>query len=219
MVLICVGLVHPAPAQAGTSGIVPLAQITPAERGRTVTVQGTVVGVANFSSGFRFYLNDSTAQVVVLVWDDDWDHVRDNYHLNVGAVMSVTGVVDVYYGQIEVIPERGKDVHVVKWAQHDWRKYDLGALSGNDHNSIAWVEGRIADIQPFALGATLLVVDATGAQVVTLYDVVARRIPQQEKLRIGQHVSIVGRVRARRRIGIDIVPALPQDVYVPAQDQ
>ena len=159
------------------------------------------------------------AQVVVLVWDDVWDHVRDSYHLNVGAVMSVTGVVNVYNGQIEVVPDRGSDVQVVKWARRDWRKYDLGALTGNDHNAIVWVEGRITDIQPFALGTTLRVADATGTQVVTLYDVVARRIPQQEKLRLGQQVSIVGRVHARRQVGIDIVPALPQDVYVLAQDQ
>lgn len=219
MAWMCVGLVNPAPVKAGLSTVVPLAQVTPADSGRTVIVQGTVVGAANFSSGFRFYLNDATAQVVVLVWDDVWDHVRDNYHLNVGAVMSVTGVVNVYNGQIEVVPDRGSDVQVVKWARRDWRKYDLGALTGNDHNAIVWVEGRITDIQPFALGTTLRVADATGTQVVTLYDVVARRIPQQEKLRLGQQVSIVGRVHARRQVGIDIVPALPQDVYVLAQDQ
>lgn len=223
MACICASLAQPIVAQAEaqpvTSGVVPLAQITPADDGRTVTVQGTVVGAANFSTGFRFYLNDTTAQVVVLVWDDDWDHVRDNYHLNVGSVVSVTGIVDVYFGQIEVVPRHGSDVHVMKWARYDWRKYDLGALTGNDHNAIVRVEGRIVDIQPFSLGAILLVADATGTQVVTLYDVVASRIPQQEKLRIGQQVSIVGRVRARRRIGIDIVPALPQDVFVAAVAQ
>lgn len=220
MILACVGaiLARPACAYAESSGIVPLARITQADDGKTVTVQGSVVGVANFSAGFRFYLNDTTAQVVVLVWDDDWDHVRDNYHLNVGAVLSVTGVVDVYYGQIEIVPRRGRDVQVVKWAARNWRKYDLGILSGNDHNAVVWVEGRIVEITPFSLGAKMLVSDATGTQSVTLYDVVARRIPQKDKLRVGQSVSIVGRVRARRGFGIEIVPALPQDVYVLANE-
>jgi hypothetical protein len=31
---------------------------------------------------------------------------------------------------------------------------------------------------------------------------------------IGQQVSIVGRVKARRRMGIEIVPALPHDVFI-----
>jgi len=223
MAYTCTSLIQPSYAQAGaqqgTQGVIPLAQISPADEGKTVTVQGAVVGVANFSAGFRFYLNDTTAQVVVVVWDDDWDHVHDNYRMNVGSVVSVTGVVDVYFGQIEVVPARGGNVQVMKSVRHDWRKYDLGALTSNDHNAIVRVEGRITDIQPFAQGATMRVADATGSQLVTLYDVVARRIPQQEKLHIGQQVSIVGRLRARRRIGIDIVPALPQDVYVVAMSQ
>ncbi|MCL4506559.1 MAG: hypothetical protein M1434_06210 [Chloroflexi bacterium] len=201
-------------ALAETAGVTPLAQITAADEGRRVTVQGTVVGDDNFSSGFRLYLNDSTAQVTLLIWMEDWDHIRDNYHVNVGAIVSATGVVDVYNGRIEVVPENGRAVQVVKWARRDWRKYDLGAITGNDHNAVVWVQGRIVDIQPFSQGTTLLVADDTGAQRVTLFDVVARRVPQQEKLWIGQSVSIVGRVRARRRVGVEIVVALPHDVYL-----
>jgi RecJ-like exonuclease len=179
-----------------------------------VTVQATVVGVANFSKGFKFTLSDGTAQVVLLLWDNDWDHVRDNYHLNTGAVVRATGVVDVYNNQLEVIPDRGADVQVLKWARREARPYDLGALNGNDHNAVVQVQGTIADIQPFADGAMMLITDRTGAQRVRLYDVVARRIPQRTKLWVGQQVSVVGRVWARRRAGIEIIVALPQDVFV-----
>src|SRR6266542_5497256 len=125
-------LIHPLTAVAAPPVITPLAQITPADQGKRVTVQGTVVGTENFSAGFKLTINDATAQVVLLVWADDWDHMRDSYHVNVGAVVSATGKVDVYRNAIEIIPERGRDVQVVKWARRDGRKYDLGALTGND---------------------------------------------------------------------------------------
>jgi RecJ-like exonuclease len=176
-----------------------------------------VVGTENFSDGFKLTINDATAQAILLIWADDWDYVDNNYHLNVSAVVSTTGEVDVYRNQIEIVPDRGRDVQVVKWAKRDWRKYDLGAINGNDHNAVVWVEGTIADIQSSSdgTGTFVLVRDATGVQKVTLYDVVARRVPRREKLYVGQAVSVVGRVRARRRVGVEIVVALPHDVFIP----
>lgn len=205
-------------AAAQPPPVVPLGDISPADEGKTLTVEGEVVGTENFASGFRLHVNDGTAQVVVLIWADDWDHIYNSYHINVGAVVRVTGKVDVYRGQIEIVPGRGSDVKVVRWARRNWRRYALGGMNGNDHNAVVWVEGWVADITPAADGAYLLIYDETGAQKVHLYDVVARRIPRQEQLWIGQRVSIVGRVRARRRIGIEIVPALPHDVYIAAGD-
>lgn len=208
----------PSMARAAGPAVTPMAQITPADEGRQVTVQGTVVETENFSTGFRLFLNDSTAQVVLLIWADDWDHLYNSYHLNVGAVVRVSGKVEVYKNQVEIVPRRGSDVEVVKWARRDWRKYDLGRMNGNDHNAVVWVEGTIADITRFTDGAYMLIYDGTGAQKVKLYDVVAGRIPQREKLWVGQKVSVVGRVRARRRVGVEIIVALPHDVYVLGSD-
>ncbi|MGQ9813616.1 MAG: OB-fold nucleic acid binding domain-containing protein [Candidatus Roseilinea sp.] len=205
-------------ASAQPPPVVPLGDITPADEGTTLTIEGAVVGTENFASGFKLHINDGSGQVIVLIWADDWDHIYDSYRINVGAVVRVTGKVDVYRGQIEIVPKSGSDVKVVKWAKRNWRKYALGSMNGNDHNAVVWVEGWIADITPARDGAYMLIYDETGAQKVHLYDVVARRIPRREQLWIGQRVSVVGRVRARRRVGIEIVPALPHDVYVVAGD-
>jgi DNA/RNA endonuclease YhcR with UshA esterase domain len=194
-----------------------MGQLTAADEGKQVTVQGTVVGTENFSVGFKLHVNDTTAQLVVTVWDDDWDYVYDSYRINIGAVVRVTGKVNVYRGQLEIMPDWGRQVEVIKPARRDEivkAKSDLGRLTGNDHNALVWVEGVIADIQPFDSGAMLLLQDDTGAQKVRLYDVVAQRIPRKELLWKGQRVSVTGRVRARRRAGIEIVVALPHDVYV-----
>lgn len=213
-VLLLPSLGPPSVTYAQTPPVVSLEEITADDTGKTVTIEATVVGAENFSSGFKLHVNDSTAQHIVLVWGNDWDRIYNSYRINVGAVIRVTGKVDVYRGQIEIVPARGSDVQVVKWAKRNWRKYALGSMSGNDHNAVVWVEGWIGDITPAEDGAYLLLYDETGAQKVHLYDVVARRIPNRQKLWVGQRVSIVGRVRARRRVGIEIVPALPHDVYV-----
>jgi DNA/RNA endonuclease YhcR with UshA esterase domain len=206
----------PGVTRAEAPPVTPLAQITTHDSGRTVTIEGTVVGTENFSDGFKLHVNDTTAQVVVLIWESDWDHIYDSYHINVGAVVRVTGEVDVYRNQIEIVPNWGSDVKVVKWAKRNWRKYVLGALTGNDHNAVVWVEGKVADVTPSkdGNGVYLLIVNETGAQRVRLYPVVATRVPHREQLWVGQNVSIVGRVKARRRYGLEIVPALPHDVYV-----
>lgn len=211
----CEALLLRAPVARGAEPVVtPMGQLTPADKGRVVTVQGSVVGADSFSSGFKLTVNDGTGQLVALIWAGDFDHVYNSYRLNVGAVVKVMGKVDVYNGAIEVVPDRGGDVDVVKFAKRDARKYALGALTGNDHNAVVWVEGVVADITPAEDGAYLLVSDGTGAQKVKLYGVVAARIPGRDKLWVGQRVSVVGRVKARRRTGIEIVPALPHDVYI-----
>lgn len=208
------GLALPAPVQAAAPVVVPLGQIAIADQGKTVTVQASVVAAQNFSSGFKLDINDGTGQLTLLVWADDYDHIYNSYRLNVGALVKATGKVNVYNGAIEIVPSRGGDVQVVQPAQPNWRKYDLGAITGNDHNAVVQVEGDIADITPSGDGAYLLLADNTGAQKVKIYDVVARRIPSQSRLAIGQHISLVGRVKARRKTGVEIVVALPHDIRV-----
>ncbi|MCL5997930.1 MAG: OB-fold nucleic acid binding domain-containing protein [Chloroflexi bacterium] len=207
------------PVRAAAPVVTAIGQITTADEGKQVTVQGTVAETGNFSAGFKLSVRDTTGQITATVWADDWDHVYNSFHLNTGAMIRVTGKVNVYQSQLEIVPDRGADVEVVTWARRDWRKYELGRMNGNDHNAVVWVEGTVADIQPFADGTYLLLWDDTGAQRVKLYDVVARRIPQQELLWVGQRVSVVGRVRAKRRVGLEIVVALPHDVYVLGSEQ
>ena len=205
---------HPPAARGDTETVTPIGRITPADEGRAVTVQGEVVSADSFSAGFKLAVNDGTGQLTALIWADDYDRIYNRFRLNVGAVVKVTGKVDVYAGALEIVPGSGRDVEVVRFARRNQRKYELGALTGNDHNAVVWVEGVVSDITPAEGGAYMLISDGTGAQKVKLYTVVASRIPNGSQLWVGQQVSVVGRVKARRRTGIEIVPALPHDVYI-----
>ncbi|MCL5996356.1 MAG: OB-fold nucleic acid binding domain-containing protein [Chloroflexi bacterium] len=209
-------------APANESAITPISQISAGDSGKVLTVQATVTGTEQFSRGFRYHLDDTTAQMVLLVNEGDYDTIAGRDQLNVGSVVQVTGRIRTSNGTLQIIPSRGRYVQVVTPATNGWRKYSLGAMNGNDHNATVWVEGVIAGVgpyvntkaSPYQYGTMLVLNDGTGAQKIMIRDVVARHVTQREKLAVGQRVSVVGRVFATSKVGIEIRAVVPSDVVV-----
>jgi DNA/RNA endonuclease YhcR with UshA esterase domain len=93
--------------------LVTLGQLTPADDGRLVAVRGKIVAVIPFPSGKKYRLDDGTGQVILLLWPEVFDKVPNREKLVMGAQVSATGEVDVFRGDIEVIPRSGADVRVI----------------------------------------------------------------------------------------------------------
>jgi DNA/RNA endonuclease YhcR with UshA esterase domain len=100
----------PKPTQAIT--LVTLGQLTPSEKGKVVSVRGTITAVIKFSSGMKYRIDDGTGKVILLLWQEIFDKVPNREKLTKGAQVSVTGNVDVYNGDIEVVPGSGRDVRI-----------------------------------------------------------------------------------------------------------
>jgi DNA/RNA endonuclease YhcR with UshA esterase domain len=100
----------PKPTQAIT--FVSLGQLTPADKGKLVSVRGKIVEVIKFSSGMKYRLDDGTGRVILLLWQEVFDKVPNRDKLVNGSQVSATGDVDVYRGDIEVIPRSGTGVKV-----------------------------------------------------------------------------------------------------------
>jgi DNA/RNA endonuclease YhcR with UshA esterase domain len=100
----------PKPTQAIT--FVSLGQLTPADKGKLVSVRGKIVEVIKFSSGMKYRLDDGTGRVILLLWQEVFDKVPNHDKLVNGSQVSATGDVDVYRGDIEVIPRSGTGVKV-----------------------------------------------------------------------------------------------------------
>lgn len=216
------------PANAAATPVVtPIARVSAADTGKTLTVQGVVISTQNFSRGFRYELADPAAQITLLVNEDDYDSIRSRDQLNVGAVVQVTGKIRAVSNTLQIVPGRGRHVSVISVATNPWRKYDLGAMNGNDHNAMVWVQGTILDVGPYVnikatpyqYGTQLLVADGTGVQRVMLRDVVARHVTQRGKLVVGQPVSVIGKVYATSKVGIEIRAIVPSDVVAGVQPQ
>jgi DNA/RNA endonuclease YhcR with UshA esterase domain len=90
-----------------------LGQLAAADKGQLVAVRGKIVAVLPFSKGMRYRLDDGTGRIILLLWQEMLDQAPDLARLPKGAQVSVTGVVDVFNGELEVTPKSGADVRVL----------------------------------------------------------------------------------------------------------
>jgi DNA/RNA endonuclease YhcR with UshA esterase domain len=101
-----------APTPTRATVITPLNQIAAADKGQRVSVRGKIVAVITFSKGIRYKLDDGTGQIVLLLWQEVLDQSPPLGKLVKGAQVSVTGSVDVFNGELEVVPRSAGEVQV-----------------------------------------------------------------------------------------------------------
>jgi DNA/RNA endonuclease YhcR with UshA esterase domain len=92
-------------AAAAGPEITPIGGVTAAEAGRTLTLTGTLGEPQSFSRGVKFPLSDETGTVVLLLWQEVYESISDADLLASGTEVQVTGRIDQYRGDIEIIPE------------------------------------------------------------------------------------------------------------------
>ncbi len=87
--------------------------IAPDDVKALIVTQGTIEQAEDFSIGTRYTLSDPSGSIVLLVWDDVIDPQQRQELLGVGMVLSVTGKIDEYRGQLEIAPREKEDVVVI----------------------------------------------------------------------------------------------------------
>ena len=102
-----------AAAQAPEVTVTAIGQITTADVGQQRTVEGTVIATASFSAGLKFTLDDGTGRIILLLWSNVYETVPDKNRLGDGARVRVSGKIDEYRGELEIIPVLGIDVVVL----------------------------------------------------------------------------------------------------------
>jgi DNA/RNA endonuclease YhcR with UshA esterase domain len=88
----------------------PIGGLATLPLGETATVQGAVTDVETFASGLKFTLDDGTGQVVLLLWFSIYQELEDPRWLEPGALVLVTGVLEQYAGQLQLVPARAQDL-------------------------------------------------------------------------------------------------------------
>jgi RPA family protein len=79
--------------------------LTTADAGRVVTLRGTLGERETFSSGVRFQLDDGTGAIILLLWQNVYDEIPDAERLAAGVQVGVTGQIEEYRGELEIVPE------------------------------------------------------------------------------------------------------------------
>lgn len=181
--------------------------------GQAVTVEGIVVDVASFSSGFKFTLDDGSGQVALLLWLSTYDELADPSGLNLGAQVQASGEVDEYAGELQVVPASGAAVTVLTPGRADTALQDIGALTAGDADQLVTVEGLVTRAESFAGGYRVWIDDGSGAVMILLWDNVYQRVAGREGLIAGAQVHVTGLVEEYEG-ALEIVPQLPVDLIV-----
>jgi DNA/RNA endonuclease YhcR with UshA esterase domain len=94
-----------------------IGSLSGADAGQRVMVEGTVVRVEGLESAVKVFVSDETGEVVVFVWRNVLDRISSNTALGTpGSRVRVVGTVEVYRGNLEVIPTMPNDVVVLETA-------------------------------------------------------------------------------------------------------
>ena len=82
-----------------------IVELTSADVDRTISLRGTLGRPETFSQGVKFPLDDGTGVITLLLWQDVYAVIPHADQLATGAQVEVVGRVDVYRGELEIIPE------------------------------------------------------------------------------------------------------------------
>ncbi|MBU0703350.1 MAG: hypothetical protein KKC18_05740 [Chloroflexi bacterium] len=218
----------PTPADTSTPTLPPTPEATPAPKvtltsigsitadlsGEEVTVEGTIVGAASFSAGFKFTLDDSTGQITLLMWHNVYDNCWDAAEINLGATVRATGEIGQYEGVLQIEPDFGGDVKAIEGAVASATLREIGSLSGSDEWQRVMIEGEVVRVEGLSSAVKVFVSDGSGEILVFLWRTVLDRIPGNTALGTpGSRVRIVGTVEPYRG-NLEVVPTLPYDVVV-----
>jgi DNA/RNA endonuclease YhcR with UshA esterase domain len=78
-----------------------------------VVTQGTIEQATPFSLGTRYDFTDPSGTIILLVWNSNIDPQKQQDVFKVGAVLSITGTIDQFNRQLEIVPRSLDDVTVI----------------------------------------------------------------------------------------------------------
>jgi DNA/RNA endonuclease YhcR with UshA esterase domain len=182
------------------------------EVGRTFAVaRAGIAGVEYFSSGVKYTLTDSTGSIVLLLWQNVLEEVPERTALFPGSQVRVTGEIDEYQGEMEIIPPKGSDVEVIARGERaavEERAADH--VTASDEGRFFVVAGTVARLESRGWLKVWLD-DGTGEILVF--------VPARAVVYLPAGVGIGGRLRVTGEVDvyqgeIEIIPLAGADVEV-----
>ncbi len=180
---------------------VTVAQLSPAEAGRIVTLRGVLGPGDYFSQGVRYSLDDGTGEIVLLLWSNVAEQSPED--LGHGAEVRVTGEVAEYKGEMEVVPRRGSDLEVL--GHVEIAVTPVSQITAGDEGAVFTVEGTLGEGEKFSMGWRFPLRDDSGAILLLLWQNVLDAFPRAGELAAGARVRITGEIAVYRDT-LEIVP-------------
>lgn len=109
-------IIFPTPAPTPSPlppALVTINQLSLAYIGATVSLEGTIQSSEDFTKGKRFTLTDNTSTITLLLWQDLFDELPFKDQLQPSAKLRVTGQIEEFNGQLEIIPTTTSDLTLI----------------------------------------------------------------------------------------------------------
>jgi uncharacterized protein YdeI (BOF family) len=103
--------------EGATAGAAPreIGTLTGDDEGQRVMVEGQVVRVEGLGDAVKSFVRDDTGEIVVFMWRAVLDRVANSAGLGTpGSLVRIVGTVQVYRGNLEIVPTLPVDVTVLE---------------------------------------------------------------------------------------------------------
>lgn len=203
----------PTPRPRPTATPFPLRELSTPSPGTRLTVEGAVVDLQGFSAGWAVVLEQDGYRLRLFIPNRQMAEVPGREGIYPGATIRATGVLTRYRGELELLPQRGRDILVRKGVRPDAPLRSIGSLTPGDQGTRVRIRGEVVEAGRFSAGLRLIVRDESGALPVILWENVAAMVPERAKEK-GSRVEIIGQVRIYRG-ELQLIPTVPWEVRSP----
>ncbi len=204
------------PTQTPSPAVLQLStgRVTKAHIGQMVMVEGEIVAARQYSEGRKCYLDDGSGRLAVWLPTGIYERLSNAAGWIVGSVARVSGVVQEYKGELEIVPRDVADARlVVVVTPTPITISRIGDITAADIGRKVTVEGQVVEMSEFSKGFKCLLDDGSGRIVLLLWRNVYDAIGDREKLVVGATVRVIGKVDEYKGT-LEIVPARGEDVVV-----
>lgn len=193
-----------------------VADLSPADVGRMVTLRGVLGPAAPFSKGVRYALNDGSGEITLLLWSNVVEEAPAG--LGGGAEVRVLGQIAEYKGALEIVPRRGSDIVVLGQGTLPTPApatiTPIAEITTAHEGQVLTVEGTLGKIEAFSSGLRGPLRDDSGEILLLLWQNVVDAFPEADKLTAGAWVRVTGKVQVYQGT-LEIVPEAAGIVLLP----
>jgi DNA/RNA endonuclease YhcR with UshA esterase domain len=202
----------PAVQQPPRPDVAETGTLSPEAAGSYVTVQGSLVDVVLFASGQRCAVDDGSGALAMWLPSERFVGLYSREDWRYGCIVRVRGQVELYKGEVELVPDGPEDVWIVTPARTETESLTrLADLRESHVGKRLTVEGKVVEVRPFSQGIKYLLDDGSGRLTVLLWQSVLDDLPVRDCLALDGLVRATGKVSAYQG-ALELAPGVGRDV-------
>jgi exonuclease VII large subunit len=187
----------PEPSRTPTASVSErtIGSLSAIDENQKVIVSGRIAQVNSFSKGERYTLDDRTGTITLLLWSDVLAAVKSADALKVGARVQAVGQVNLFNGEVEIVPAKGSDVTLLALSTIPTpAPRTIESLRADEVGTVVIIRGTASEIADFSQGKYVTLADGTGQIRVTVFSDVFNALSQKDRsaLAVGAKLQVTG---------------------------